>query len=303
MVNEPRLSSPVSAEIWGVWNSSIASFVSGAQRSAAGGGAGRRVSVLLRVELDDELFLHRRVDLRTLGMAQHLRRKSVVIGLEPGGHGRHEVGRVPDDLLGRRGGLDGDHVVSLDLIARHVHAPAVHGPVTVQDELARLAPRGGETEADEHVVEPRLQQPQKVLAGDAGLAARLLVVVGELPFEHAVIAPRLLLLTQLEAVLGLLLAATAMVAGRIGAPLDAALVGQAAFALEEQLLSLAAALLALGRGIASHSVSQTLRRFRGRQPLCACGVTSLTPVTSRPAACSERIAVSRPEPGPFTKTS
>src|SRR6266496_4379888 len=25
--------------------------------------------------------------------------------------------------------------------------------------------------------------------------------------------------------------------------------------------------------------------------------------TSRPAACSERIAVSRPEPGPFTKTS
>src|SRR3954471_22247153 len=48
---------------------------------------------------------------------------------------------------------------------------------------------------------------------------------------------------------------------------------------------------------------QTLRRLRGRQPLCACGVTSRTPVTSRPAACSERIAVSRPEPGPFTNTS
>src|SRR3954471_6214473 len=48
---------------------------------------------------------------------------------------------------------------------------------------------------------------------------------------------------------------------------------------------------------------QTLRRLRGRQPLCACGVTSLTPVTSSPAACSDRIAVSRPEPGPFTKTS
>src|SRR3954447_24010980 len=48
---------------------------------------------------------------------------------------------------------------------------------------------------------------------------------------------------------------------------------------------------------------QTLRRLRGRQPLCACGVTSRTPVTSSPAACSERIAVSRPEPGPLTKTS
>src|SRR5438105_9208783 len=47
----------------------------------------------------------------------------------------------------------------------------------------------------------------------------------------------------------------------------------------------------------------TLRRLRGRQPLWACGVTSLTPVTSSPAACSERIAVSRPEPGPLTNTS
>ena len=41
----------------------------------------------------------------------------------------------------------------------------------------------------------------------------------------------------------------------------------------------------------------------GRTPLWACGVTSLTPRISRPAACSERIAVSRPEPGPLTKTS
>src|SRR6202007_859090 len=42
------------------------------------------------------------------------------------------------------------------------------------------------------------------------------------------------------------------------------------------------------------------RRLRGRQPLWACGVTSLTPSTSRPAAWSERIAVSRPGPGPLT---
>src|SRR5699024_8265016 len=49
--------------------------------------------------------------------------------------------------------------------------------------------------------------------------------------------------------------------------------------------------------------SQTRRRLGGRQPLCVCGVTSLIEPTSRPAAWSERIAVSRPEPGPFTKTS
>src|SRR6187549_712839 len=47
----------------------------------------------------------------------------------------------------------------------------------------------------------------------------------------------------------------------------------------------------------------TRRRLGGRQPLCACGVTSLIEPTSRPAAWSERIAVSRPDPGPLTKTS
>src|SRR3954469_3103608 len=50
-------------------------------------------------------------------------------------------------------------------------------------------------------------------------------------------------------------------------------------------------------------MDQTLRRLGGRHPLCGTGVTSLMPVTSIPAFCSERIAVSRPEPGPFTTTS
>jgi hypothetical protein len=36
-----------------------------------------------------------------------------------------------------------------------------------------------------------------------------------------------------------------VLAGRVGAPLDAALLGQAALALQEQLLALAATLLAL----------------------------------------------------------
>src|ERR671919_138395 len=49
--------------------------------------------------------------------------------------------------------------------------------------------------------------------------------------------------------------------------------------------------------------NHTRRRFGGRQPLCAAGVTSWMEPTSRPAACSERIAVSRPDPGPLTKTS
>src|SRR3954471_2811083 len=51
------------------------------------------------------------------------------------------------------------------------------------------------------------------------------------------------------------------------------------------------------------AMTQTLRRFGGRHPLWGTGVTSLMVPTSRPTACSERIAVSRPEPGPFTNTS
>src|SRR4029450_8635343 len=47
----------------------------------------------------------------------------------------------------------------------------------------------------------------------------------------------------------------------------------------------------------------TRRRFLGRHPLWGTGVTSWIPATSRPVAASERMAVSRPEPGPFTNTS
>src|SRR6266478_892035 len=49
--------------------------------------------------------------------------------------------------------------------------------------------------------------------------------------------------------------------------------------------------------------NQTLRRFGGRQPLCGIGVTSRITTMCNPAAASARTADSRPEPGPFTRTS
>src|SRR5439155_6921739 len=149
-----------------------------------------------------------------------------------------------DRLLRGRRRLDGDHVVRAHLVRGDVHSAAVDSPVAVADELARLPARGGESESNEHVVESRLEQAQEVVAGDARLAARLRVVVAELPLEDPVVAAGLLLLAQLEPVLGLLRAAAAVLAGRVVAALDAALVGEAALALEEQLLPLAAALLA-----------------------------------------------------------
>src|SRR4029077_5369881 len=47
----------------------------------------------------------------------------------------------------------------------------------------------------------------------------------------------------------------------------------------------------------------TRLRFGGLQPLCGIGVTSRIDFTSRPTVCSARIADSRPEPGPLTRTS
>ena len=141
--------------------------------------------------------------------------------------------------------MDRDHVVVAQLVARDVHPPAVDGPVSVEDQLARLAPRGGESEPHEHVVKAALEHPQEVLAGDARLPRSLVVVDAELLLEHAVVALGLLLLAQLDAVLALLLAAAAVLARRVRAALDAALVGEAALALQEQLLPFPAALLAL----------------------------------------------------------
>src|SRR5215207_9385292 len=116
----------------------------------------------------------------------------------------------------------------------------------------RIICRAWRREADEHVVEARLEQPQQVLAGHAGLPAGLVVVVAELLLEHAVIPPRLLLLAQLQPVLRLPRPAAAVVARRVVAPLDAALVRQAALALQEELHALAAALLALGACLSGH---------------------------------------------------
>src|SRR3954452_15099389 len=50
-------------------------------------------------------------------------------------------------------------------------------------------------------------------------------------------------------------------------------------------------------------LDQTRRRLGGRQPLCGMGVVSVIETTITPLVWSARIAISRPEPGPFTNTS
>src|SRR5437016_12887980 len=53
----------------------------------------------------------------------------------------------------------------------------------------------------------------------------------------------------------------------------------------------------------SFAPSHPLRLFGGRQPLWGIGVTSRIDFTSSPTVCRARIADSRPDPGPLTRTS
>src|SRR5689334_14551413 len=206
MTKTPRCSSTSSWTIFGIWKSitRVAKEIPSL--------------FLLRIQLDDELLLHGRVDLAALGLLQDLAGQAVVVGLEPRRNGGHEIGRVADRLRGRRVRRDGDDVVGANLVARDVHATAVHVEVAVTDELSRLRARGGEPEPVDDVVEPGLEHPQELLAGDARAPRRLLVVRAELLLEQAVVAARLLLLTQLEQVLALLDAPAAVLTRRIRAP-------------------------------------------------------------------------------------
>src|SRR5688500_15769379 len=276
--------------------------------------------LLLRVQLDDQLFLHGQVDLLARRDRSDLRRHPFGVELEPLRHATSLdlFERVQDRRRLPAGLTHGDDVPRLDREGRDVDLAAVHREVPVPYQLARLGARRRQSEAVGDVVEPALEQLQERLAGDAARPLRLLEVAAELILQHPVDALDLLLLTQLHAVAGeLLLPRLAVLTRGEVALLDRALLGVAALPLEEQLHALAAAQAADGSDVTSHLIQSsqlylperlgvvphTRRRFVGRQPLCGIGVTSRIDFTSMPIVCSARMADSRPEPGPFTRTS
>src|SRR5690606_37348979 len=272
------------------------------------GTAARRCG-LLRVELDDELFLHLRVDLLTLGQGVHEDAEVRRDDLEPRRNLALAGLGVRDDERRHLAGLVAhlDDVVGRHPVARDVDLLAVDGDVTVAHQLAGHVAALGQTRAVHHVVQTALEDRQQVLTCLALLAVGLFVVVAELLLEDAVDARALLLLALLQQVLALLGPVPAVLAGRVGALLDRACRRIALGSLEEQLGLFAAAPLAVRPGITCHLLltpgPQTRRRLGGRQPLWGTGVTSWIVPTSRPVACSERMAVSRPDPGPLTNTS
>src|SRR5690349_4849232 len=125
----------------------------------------------------------------------------------------------------------------------------------VPDQLPCLRARRREAEPVDDVVEPPLEKLEERLAGHAARPVRHLEVATELPLEDAVDAPELLLLAQLDRVLRELRPRLPVLAGRVVAALDRALVRVAALPLEEELQPLAPAVPADGSGVSRHVVS------------------------------------------------
>src|SRR6185437_44806 len=218
-----------------------------------------RTFLLLRVQLHNQLLINRQIDVLALGQSDDPAGEIVRLSIDPV-DAVLTGGKVPGrgenrELLGTL--ADRDLIADLALEARDVDLAAVHLHVAVANKLAGLAARNREAEAVGDVVETGLELLQQQFAGDAGLVRGLLIVGAELRLEGEVHALGLLLLTQLQTIADELLdlLRLAVLAGGEVALFDGALVGKALRALEEQLLTVAAAEAADGSGITCHFLS------------------------------------------------
>src|SRR5271156_1761290 len=174
------------------------------------------LSYLLAIQFDDQLLVYGQIHVFTLGQRQYLAGQICVIHLQPAR--RYLVAR---EL--RRGFEYCEFLAAfadLDLVAhtylerRDVHLAAIHFHMTVAHDLARLAPRASEAEAEGHVVKAPFELLQEQFAGDALGPRRLLVIGAELALQGEIDALGFLLFPQLQAVAyDLGLAVTAVLAG------------------------------------------------------------------------------------------
>ena len=91
---------------------------------------------------------------------------------------------------------------------------AVDRDVAMRDQLPGLSTAQAEAEPMHDVVQPALEQAHQRVAGVALAASGTLEIAAELALQHAVVMLHLLLFAQVQAVVGLLVAAILMHAGR-----------------------------------------------------------------------------------------
>src|SRR5690606_32091170 len=216
-----------------------------------------RASELLGVELDDQLFIDIRRDVRASGQRGDLALEVVLVELEPcRPRAAVDLAERIDDLLDLAAAFgDLDHVTRPHEVAGDVDLLAVDAEVAVERELAALRVRRAEAEAERDVVQATLEQAQQVLAGHALHARSTMVVAAELLLEQPVHALDLLLLTQLLAVVArATLAALAVLSGGVRTTIVGALLRVAAIALEIELRIFPSAETADGSGITCHGL-------------------------------------------------
>src|SRR5450756_376100 len=205
----------------------------------------RRHTVILRklarIELYDQLFADYGVDLLTSRSSQHPSTRPIHFHTKPLryaflGHGRDyslEVLTFPATLT------HANNVADLDLRGRYVRLAASEAEMPMPDQLPGLIPRRSPPHPVDHVIEPHLQDPQQVLAGNPRAALGFLKVLPELTLQHPVDVPDLLLLFELRPVLRDLSApALPMLTGTVVPALHRALRTEALVALQEQLHAL-----------------------------------------------------------------
>src|SRR6185437_15507753 len=254
-------------------------------------------------------FLDLGVDLRPDGQRVHQHPHLVRHHLEPRGHGalaglgpRDDERRHLEEL-----GRDLNDVVLADPVGRDVDLLAVHREVAVRHQLAGHVTALGEAGPEHHVDQAALKQLEHGLAGTAVLAGLLRSTRGTgAPGCRRSGGPSASPGSAAGSRLPSSRSARAHPAGRAGSrsgtsasrtsrPSGRAWSSPGGTACSPGLC--------LEPSVAISSSPQTRRRFGGRQPLCGTGVMSWIEPTSRPVACSDLMAVSRPEPGPLTKTS
>src|SRR3712207_4942922 len=168
-------------------------------RSSTPPGWSRPADASAGVELDHELLVADDRDLRAQRLADHGGAQL----LDHGGQVRR--GRAVQVRPGR-GDLERrllpaglphlDDLAGPEPVRRPVDLAAVHGEVTVGDELARLVDGAGQAGAQHGRVETPFQQGDHGLAGLALAAVRVVVRLAHLRLADVVLVPQALLLQQ-----------------------------------------------------------------------------------------------------------
>ncbi len=152
------------------------------------------------------MFFNGIINIVSLGKSDNLAAEEVLVLLKPLGSEHGSVFALSDRLESGGGAallLNGDDVADLYDIGRNVNLLAVHGEVSVGNELSCLTAGSSETESEYNIVKSALNKGEQLFTGLALSLFRLLIVSAELLLEDAVDKLYLLLLGELQAVFSL----------------------------------------------------------------------------------------------------